>query len=414
MRVAIIGAGISGLVVAHLLRARHAVTVFEANDCAGGHVNTIRVDTADETLHVDTGFIVYNDRNYPNFERLLDGLGVASQPSTMSFSVSAEGEEFEYAGTPRGVLAQPGNLTRPAFLRMLWEYGRFNREARVLLEEGDDTVTLGGWLEERGFSEMFIERLIVPQASAVWSADPAHMWGFPARFLVRFLHQHGMLRLTGRPRWRTIRGGSARYVEALTAPFADRIRLRTPVTAIERRDDAVLVTPRGASPERYDHVVMATHSDQALALLADASNREREVLGAIRYQPNEAVLHTDRRMLPRRRAAWSSWNFHLLERPADRTTITYHMNTLQRLRTKHELCVTLNRTGAIDPERVIATVPYAHPVFTQAGCAAQARLAEISGVDRTHFCGAYWGWGFHEDGVVSGLQVAAALGERPA
>jgi len=412
MKVAIIGAGVSGLVVAHLLSRRHEITVFEAADYAGGHTNTIRVDTADQTLQVDTGFIVFNDRNYPNFERLLERLGVATQPSEMTFSVSAVDEDFEYAGSPRGLFAQPTNLTRPAFLRMIRDYVRFNRDARTLLEDGDDAQSLGDWLQERRFSDDFVHRLIVPQASAVWSADPAQMWSFPARFLVRFFHQHGMLSIAGRPQWRTVTGGSARYVEALTASFADRIRLHTPVSTIERRTDGVMITARGAEPERFDEVVLATHSDQALALLADASDREHELLAAIPYQDNEAVLHTDRRLLPRRRAAWSSWNFHLLDEPTGRSTVTYHMNTLQRLRAREELCVTLNRSDAIDRDRVIATIPYSHPVFTPAGWSAQARHHEISGVNRTHFCGAYWRWGFHEDGVVSALRVAERFGER--
>src|SRR3954469_21039129 len=234
MRIAIVGAGVSGLVCAHLLHERHDVTVFEAAAYPGGHTKTVRVDTSDETLHVDTGFIVYNDRNYPSFERLLERLGVAGRPSTMSFSVSAADEDFEYASTPRGLLAQPGNLTRPAFVRMLGEYVRFNRDARALLADGDDRVSLGDWLGERGYSRSFVDRLIVPQASAVWSADPVQMWSLPARFLVRFFHQHGMLSLTGRPRWRTVAGGSARYVEALTAPLGHRLRLRTPVDAVAR------------------------------------------------------------------------------------------------------------------------------------------------------------------------------------
>jgi predicted NAD/FAD-binding protein len=409
-RVAIVGAGVSGLTVAHLLHPRHDVTVFEAGAYAGGHTNTVRVDLPDETLNVDTGFIVFNDRNYPNFQRLLDKLGVESQRSTMSFSVSAVDEDFEYAGTPRGLLAQPGNLTRPAFVRMIGEYMRFNRDALALMESGDDTTSLGDWLAELRYSEGFIRRLIVPQASAVWSADPDQMWSFPARFLVTFFHNHGMLSLKGRPTWRTIKGGSARYVEALTAPFAERIRLRTPVERIERFDDHVLVTPRGGEPERYDEVVLATHADRSLAMLADATDREHQILEAIPYQPNEAVLHTDRTLLPRRRAAWSSWNYHLLDRPTGSSTVTYHMNTLQRLRSSHELCVTLNRTEAIDPARIIATIPYAHPVFTPEGWAAQRRHDEISGVGRTHFCGAYWRWGFHEDGVVSALRVAERFG----
>jgi predicted NAD/FAD-binding protein len=410
MKLAVVGAGVSGLVAAYLLHERHDVTVFEAGGHAGGHANTLRVDTAHETLDVDTGFVVFNDRNYPLFERLLARLGVGVQASSMSFSVSAVHEDFEYAGTPRGLIAQPGNLARPAFLRMVWEYGRFNREARRLLESGDARVSLGDWLQERHFSEAFVNRLIVPQASAVWSADPAQMWSFPALFLVRFFFNHGMLGLTGRPRWRTVSGGSARYVQALTAGFAQRIRLRTPVTAIERRDDAVFVTPRGGERERYDHVILAAHADQARRMLVDASAREHELLGAFPYQGNEAVLHTDRRLLPRRRAAWSSWNFHLLGEPIGRTTLTYHMNRLQRLRSRDELCVTLNRTAAVEPERIIATIPYAHPVFTPQGWAAQARHGEISGLARTHFCGAYWGWGFHEDGVASAVRVAERLG----
>jgi uncharacterized protein len=409
LRVAIVGAGISGLTVAHLLHPRHDITVFEAGSYAGGHANTVRVDLPDETLDVDTGFIVFNDRNYPNFERLLGRLGVACQPTTMSFSVSAVGEDFEYAGTPRGLLAQPGNLTRPAFVRMVGEYVRFNRDARVLLASGDDRTSLGDWLAELRYSDVFVRRLLVPQASAVWSADPRQMWSFPARFLVTFFHNHGMLSLTGRPRWRTVAGGSARYVQALTAPFTERVRLRTPVERIERFDGHVQVTPRGGEPERFDEVVLATHADQSLSMLADASEREREILEAIPYQPNEAVLHTDRSLLPRRRAAWSSWNYHLLDEPTGPSTVTYHMNTLQRLRSQHELCVTLNRTGAIDPAKVIATIPYAHPVFTAAGWRAQARHAEISGVNRTHYCGAYWRWGFHEDGVVSAQRVAERL-----
>jgi len=408
-RVAIVGAGVSGLTVAHLLHPRHDITVFEAGSYAGGHTNTIRVDLPDETLEVDTGFIVFNDRNYPNFQRLLAQLGVESQRSTMSFSVSAVGEDFEYAGTPRGLLAQPGNLTRPAFVRMIGEYVRFNRDSRVLLESGDDRTSLGDWLAERRYSDGFVQKLIVPQAAAVWSADPDQMWSFPARFLVTFFHNHGMLSLKGRPQWRTVAGGSARYVEALTAAFGDRIRLRTPVAAVERFPDHVLVTPRGREPERFDEVVLATHADQSLAALADATDREHEVLGAIPYQPNEAVLHTDRSLLPRRRAAWSSWNYHLLDEPTGASTVTYHMNTLQRLESAHELCVTLNRTAAIDPEQVIATIPYAHPVFTPEGWRAQDCHSEISGVNRTHYCGAYWRWGFHEDGVVSALRVAESF-----
>ena len=413
MRVAVVGAGISGLVVAHLLHHEHDITVFEAADYAGGHTNTIRVDTPNETHHVDTGFIVFNDRNYPNFERLLARIGVASQPSSMTFSVSDGRGDFEYNGSsPNGLFAKRAHLVTPWFHRMIADLARFNRAARELVEHPGDGPTLGKWLEQKRFSRPFIERLIVPQAAAVWSADPRQMWSFPARFLAEFFDNHGMLGFTDRPRWRTISGGSARYVNTLVAPWRHRLHLRAPVQAISRADDHVLVTPQGAEAERFDEVVIATHSDQALKLLTDASSSEHQILGAIPYQMNEAVLHTDRRLLPRRRRAWASWNYHLVDNPSDRATVTYHMNRLQSLRAEREFCVTLNRSDTIDPVKVIRKIAYAHPVYTPDGVKAQARVAEISGRNRTHFCGAYWGWGFHEDGVVSGLRVADRFGAK--
>jgi predicted NAD/FAD-binding protein len=413
MKVAVVGAGVSGLVVAYLLHPAHEVTVFETNGYAGGHTNTIRVDTPNETHEVDTGFIVFNDRNYPNFERLLGRVGVAWQPSTMSFSVSDGVGDFEYSsGSPNGLFAKRAHLVTPWFHRMVADLARFNRAARELLDDHAPGVSLRAWLEHHRFSRTFIERLIVPQASAVWSAAPRQMWSFPARFLAEFFDNHGMLSVRGRPSWRTVRGGSARYVEALTRPFSDRLRLRTPVHEVTRHHDHVLVMPRGGEAERFDEVVLATHSDQALALLADASDREREILGAIPYQPNEAVLHTDARMLPRRRRAWASWNYHLLPEPKPASTVTYHMNRLQSLRAEREFCVTLNHSERIDPARVIRRISYAHPVYTEAGVRAQARVGEIDGRNRTHFCGAYWGWGFHEDGVVSALRVGERFGAR--
>ncbi len=413
MRIAIVGAGISGLVVAHLLHREHEITVFEAGDYAGGHTNTIRVDTANETHHVDTGFVVFNDRNYPAFERLLARIQVSSQPSTMTFGVSDGVGDFEYSGgSPNGLFAKRAHLVTPWFHRMVADLARFNRRAHELLRYGDDRISLGDWLEQQRFSRQFIERLIVPQVSAVWSADPRQMWSFPARFLAEFFDNHGMLSFHGRPRWRTIRGGSARYVEALTRPFEHRLRLQTPVQSVRRAGDHVVVKARGAEAQRFDEIVLATHSDQALAMLADASDAEHAILSAFPYQRNEAVLHTDARMLPRRRRAWASWNFHLLQAPSGRATVTYHMNTLQTLRAEREFCVTLNRPEAIDPDRIIRSIPYAHPVYTSAGVNAQRRLTEISGRNRTHFCGAYWGWGFHEDGVISATRVAERFGAR--
>ncbi|MET0600884.1 MAG: FAD-dependent oxidoreductase [Baekduia sp.] len=413
MRIAVIGAGVSGLVAAHQLhRAGHELSVFEAAAYAGGHTNTVRIDEPDAALDVDTGFIVFNDRNYPNFERLLDRLGVASQPSDMSFGVGDEDGDFEYASTSaNGLFAKRAHLASPAFHKMVFDVRRFQREACALLSSDEDP-SLAEWLRDTRFSDAFVDKLIVPQAAAVWSADPEQMWSFPARFLVQFFDNHGMLDLKERPKWRVIQGGSKRYVEALTAPFGDAIRLRTPVESVVRTDGDVTITPRGGEPESYDHVVLAVHADQALAILgADATARERDLLGAFPFAPNEAVLHHDERLLPRRRRAWASWNYHLLSTPTGRPAVTYHMNRLQSLRSDRQWCVTLNRTEAIDPAKIVRTIQYAHPVFTVAGMRAQERVGEISGGrGRTHFCGAYWGWGFHEDGVVSGLRVARDLG----
>jgi predicted NAD/FAD-binding protein len=413
MRVAVVGAGVSGLVVAHLLHQAHEVAVFEANSYAGGHTHTVRVDTPNETHQLDTGFMVFNDRNYPNFERLLVRLGVGWQSSTMSFSVSDGVGDFEYSSaSPNGLFAKRGHLLTPWFHRMVADLARFNRAARDLLSDRAPEVSLREWLGHHRFSPAFIERLIVPQVSAVWSAAPRQMWSFPARFLAEFFDNHGMLSFRGRPRWRTVCGGSASYVEALTRPLSERLRLGTPVQAVTRDGDHVLVKPQGGEAERFDEVVLATHSDQALALLTDANDREHEILGAIPYQPNEVVLHSDARMLPRRRRAWASWNYHLLPEPKGVATVTYHMNRLQSLRAQQEFCVTLNHSERIDPARIIRRISYAHPVFTEAGVKAQARVAEIDGRNRTHFCGAYWGWGFHEDGVVSALRVGERFGAR--
>ncbi|HXD55569.1 MAG TPA: FAD-dependent oxidoreductase [Solirubrobacteraceae bacterium] len=415
MRVAIVGAGVSGLLAARLLHAEHEIAVFEAAGYAGGHTNTVRVQTPHGDRHVDTGFIVMNDRNYPTFTRLLDLLGVARQPTHMSFSVSAEREDFEYSGTPSGLLAQPRNLLSPAFRRMVLDLIRFNRELRRVLDgdvsDSRAAESLHDFLERHRFSRHFVERLIVPQAAAVWSADPRQMRTFPVRFLAEFFHNHGMLGFRDRPRWSTIAGGSARYVEALTAPFRERIRLSTPVAGIERGTDEVTLTTATGASERFDQVVIATHSDQALAMLRDPSEAERRVLGSIPYQRNEAVLHTDPSLLPRRRRVRAAWNYHLLERPKPLSTVTYWMNHLQRIEHPEDLCVTLNRTEAIDPERIIRRIDYAHPVFTPDGVAAQSRHREISGLaGRTHYCGAYWGWGFHEDGARSALAACEPFG----
>jgi predicted NAD/FAD-binding protein len=425
MKIAIVGGGVSGLTAAYLLHRDHQVTVFEAGDRVGGHAHTVRVDTADETHHLDTGFIVFNDRNYPNFERLLGRLGVPSQASEMSFGVSDGSGSFEYAShSLNGVFANRAHLLNVSFLRMVAEVPRFQRAATELLRSGDERISLRAWLQEQRFSSFFVERLIVPQASAVWSANPWQLWSFPALFLARFFDNHGMLGLRGRPRWQTIAGGSERYVEALASGFWDRVRLQSPVRSLTRNRDDVTVALDAGETLSFDHVVVATHADQALAMLADATRGEREILTAIPYQENEAILHTDRSLLPVRPAAWASWNYHLYQghkgdaglegREGDaRTAVTYHLNRLQKLPGEQQFCVTLNLAERIDPRLVIKRIGYAHPVYTPAGATAQRRIAEISGPEgRTHFCGAYWGWGFHEDGVTSALRVAESFGVR--
>ncbi len=411
MRIAIVGAGVSGLVAAHLLSPEHDVTLFEAGIAAGGHSNTARVETEAGSWDVDTGFIVCNDRNYPNFLRLLERLGVPTQPAEMSFGVADTVGDFEYNGASlNGLYAKRSHLVSPAFQRMVADLLRFNREARALLASDAPGPSLRDYLQQGGYSRMFVERLIVPQAAAVWSADPAQLWSFPARFLVEFFDNHGVLGFRDRPRWLTVQGGSRRYVEAIVAPLGDRVRLATPIRSIARHADHVEVAPAAGEPERFDHAVIAAHSDQALALLADPSERERELLGAFPYQPNDVVLHTDRGMLPRRRRAWASWNYHLLDREIGRPTVTYHLNRLQSLDADREFLVTLNRSEDVRREHVIARFRYDHPVFTPAGVAAQRRWDELDGVNRTSYCGAYWGWGFHEDGVVSALRACARFG----
>jgi uncharacterized protein len=411
VKIAIVGAGISGLVAAHLLHREHEIVVYEANAYAGGHTNTIRVDTPYETHHLDTGFIVMNDRNYPNFTRLLDRLGVARQPTHMSFSVKAEEHDFEYSGTPLGLFCQPANLASPRFQRMIVDLLRFNRGLRRLLEHEESGESMQDFLSRHRFSRWFVDRLVTPQISAVWSADPRQTGSFPARFIAEFFSNHGMLGFRDRPRWSTIAGGSARYVEALTAPFRDHIRLESPVRSITRHSGDVEILTEGAGAETFDQVILATHSDQALRMLSDPSAREHELLSTIPYQHNEAVLHTDGAMLPRRRTARAAWNFHLLREPKPLSTVTYYMNHLQRLRSEHDFCVTLNRTEAIDPATIIRTIPYTHPVYTPGGVASQSRHASISNLSRrTHYCGAYWGWGFHEDGVLSAIRACEPFG----
>ena len=409
MKIAIIGSGIAGNTIAYHLHKAHEITVFEAGNHIGGHTHTHDIVVAGKQHAVDTGFIVFNDRTYPNFIALLDELGVEWKPSHMSFSVHCEKSGFEYNGTTlNSLFAQRRNFLRPSFYRMIGEILRFNKTAPELLEDGPE-IRLGDYLAQQGYSRNFIDYYIVPMGSAIWSTEARQMMEFPARFFVRFFHHHGMLTVNNRPQWRVIKGGSARYVEALTASFRDRIRLNTPVQQVRRLKRSVRVKPYNGPEEQFDWVVFACHSDQALAMLADPGAAEKDILGAIPYQENSVYLHTDAVMMPKRKLAWAAWNYHVTPEPADRVAVTYNMNILQGLDAAEPVLVTLNHTGNINPAKVIKRLTYHHPVYTTEGARAQARHGEISGVNRTLYCGAYWRNGFHEDGVVSALTALEQL-----
>ncbi len=416
MRIAIVGTGISGLVCGSALAPRHELHVFEAADYIGGHTNTVDVpaDMPGQTLPIDTGFIVFNDFTYPNFCAMIAALGVRWQPTDMSFSVQCERDGLEYCGSNLNTLfAQRRNLLRPAFHRMLRDILRFNREAPQAAANGHAAASLRDYLHAERFSREFIDRYIIPMGAAIWSADPGQFDRIPLRFFVQFFEQHGMLRGMNRRPWRTITGGARAYVALLVQPFRNRIRLRAPIESIRRFEAHVELTPRGGAPERFDQVVLALHSDQALRCLADASEAERQILSAIRYQANQAVLHGDPRLLPSRRRAWAAWNYFVPARPSAAPAVSYYMNALQSLPTRRPWIVSLNRGAAIDAASIARVIEYHHPVFTAESVAAQQRWAQISGVRRTHYCGAYWGFGFHEDGVRSALRVCDALQARP-
>ena len=410
MRIAVIGSGIAGLASAWLLSRRHEVVLFEANAHLGGHTHTHDVELGGRRYTVDTGFIVHNPRHYPLLTRLFGGLGVESQPTTMSFSVQHEASGREYNATSLdGLFCQRRNLFSPRFIGMVRDIMRFYREAPALLDAGVDDPTLGEYLRRHGYGAAFRDEHLVPMASALWSSPPDRILEFPARYLVRFMANHQMLQVADRPQWRVVRGGSSRYVQALRERWRVRERLACPVFSVARDDRGVNVRST-VGTERFDQVVLACHSDQALALLGDASARERAVLGAMPYQANEVVLHTDRRLLPRHPKAWAAWNAFVPQEAEAPCTVSYCMNLLQGIDAPEPLVVTLNRSAAIDPERVLRRVHYHHPVYTREAVAAQQRKAEIQGLNRTWFAGAYWGWGFHEDGLRSAVEVAAALG----
>ncbi len=420
-RVAIVGSGVAGLTCAHVLGPHHDVTLFEADRRLGGHANTVTVDDplAGE-LRIDTGFIVHNDRNYPNLVKLLSELGVATTDTEMSFGVTdrdptSRTHGLTYRATsPNTLFADRRNLAQPAMWRMLRDIRRFYRDANAYLDATDDhqandDVSLDQFVVAHSYSRDFVELHLIPMGAAVWSATPAGFGKFPVRSLFTFLANHGLLSVRDRPQWRTIVGGSRTYVDAIASRFSGEIRLDQPVQKVIRGDGEVEIqTSEG--PDRFDRVVLAVHSDQALDILGDPTDDERRVLGRVRYQTNRATLHTDVSMLSPQRRAWSAWNYDRRSDNQSLSTVTYDMTTLQRLPGTHRYLVSLNSEHLIDPSSVIASFDYAHPVFDSAAVAAQRRFAEIDGVDRVHYCGAWWGHGFHEDGVVSGLRVCERIG----
>jgi predicted NAD/FAD-binding protein len=404
MKIAIIGSGISGNTLAWHLHQAHEVTVFEAGAHIGGHTHTHEIHAFGEQYHIDTGFIVYNNWTYPHFIEMLDRLGVETQASDMSFSVRDEVSGLEYNGTNlNSLFAQRRNLLSPSFIGMIQDILRFNKEAPALLDQAQADMPFGEYLKANRYGKSFIKNYVIPMGSAIWSSSPEQMFSFPAKFFIQFFHNHGMLSVSDRPEWRVIKGGSKAYVEKLSQGFKENIQLNTPIQAVRRSPDGVMVKPQNKPEEHFDWVFFACHSDQALALLEDPSKDELEVLSAIPYQNNQIVLHTDASLMPKKKLAWAAWNYHLTEQPLNLAAVTYNMNILQSLESPEPFLVTLNHTAKIDPAKIIKTLQYTHPVFTPAGIAAQLRHADISGVKRTCYAGAYWRNGFHEDGVVSAL-----------
>lgn len=409
-RIAVIGSGISGLSAAYYLSRRHEVHVFERDNRLGGHTHTVMVESDHGPIPVDTGFIVHNDRTYPNFRRLMDELGVETQPSDMSFAVTGNDGAFEYSSRGlEGFFAQKRNYFSRDHYTLLREILRFNREApKFLLRPAAEGMTLGEFLDDQEYSPVFVDRYLVPMAGAVWSMAPEVMPMFPAVTLIRFMQNHGMLGLNTHPQWKVIRGGSHAYLPPLTAPVGQRITKDATITSIERSDPGVTLRFPDRPARQFDEVVFACHGDQILPLLAQPTELERKILSCFTTSRNETRLHTDSTLLPKRAAARASWNYLLGD--SGKVTMTYHMNRLQSLRTAEDYCVTLNANGHVNPARALRRMVYEHPLYTKAAIRAQERWAEISGKNHTHFCGAYWFYGFHEDGVRSGMRVAEALG----
>jgi predicted NAD/FAD-binding protein len=410
--IAVVGAGIAGLSAAYFLSRRHRVHLFEKDRRLGGHTHTLLVPSADGELALDTGFLVHNDRTYPNLVRLFGELGVETRDSDMSFAVSCRRTGLEYSSRGvNGFFADRRTLFSPAHLRLLREIVRFNAEAPALLTRpGADETTLGAFLDAAGFTAGFADRYLLPMAAAIWSAAPSAIRDFPALTLVRFFDNHGLLTLASQPTWKVLVNGSHAYVPPITAPLGQHIHLGAAPTAIRRDDTGVTLTFAGREPKRFDQVVLACHGDQVLPLLANPTRAERDVFSGFATSTNTAWLHTDVSVLPGRQRAWASWNYLLAPDPGASPTVTYDLNRLQGLAARERYLVTLNPSVRIDERRVIGRFVYAHPLYTRGAIGAQARWHDVSGVDRIHYCGAYWGYGFHEDGLNSALRVARSLG----
>lgn len=412
MKIAIIGSGISGLTAARALYAEHEITLYEARARLGGHTHTVAVQRPENTYQVDTGFIIYNTQTYPNFCRMMNDIGVVGQPTIMGFSVKCEQTGLEYnSESIRQLFAQKRNLVNPRFWRMIQDLLRFQRTAADHLEDGKGEIPFGDYLKAEGFSDIFIEKFIVPMGSALWSSSYAQMFRFPAKFFIRFFKNHGLLTIRDHPQWLVVPGGSSRYVERLIEPFAERIRYHSPVKAVE--DEGHQVRVFTADDEAtYDAVVMACHADQALQLLQNPSRQASTLLGAFPYQRNDVVLHTWDPILPRKRSAWASWNYHIPAQMPDLACLTYNMNILQSIQAPVTFCVTLNYPNPIPESHVIQRLVYHHPVFTPEGVAAQQEHDTLNRAGNIVYCGAYWRYGFHEDGAWSALQAIEHLKQR--
>jgi predicted NAD/FAD-binding protein len=415
-KVAIVGTGISGLTCGYYLHKEHDVTLFEANDYIGGHTATVDVSLNGKAYAIDTGFIVYNDRTYPNFIKMMKEVGVEGIPTQMSFSVRNDGNGLEYNGhTVSTLFAQKRNWANPKFYRFIFEILRFNKLAkRFANEQSSNSQTLGDFLDDHNFSAFFTDNYVLPMGAAIWSSTLADMRAFPLMFFLRFFLNHGLLDITNRPQWYVIKGGSRSYISPLTKGFAERIHLNSPVEKVVRSDNGVGVQVHGEM-HWFDDVIFACHSDQAMQMLSDISSAEQEILGDMAYQANEVVLHTDIELLPKRKVAWAAWNY-LLEGSEEEQqrlpSLTYNMNILQHVKSEHTFCVTLNSTEQINPNKILRSFTYHHPMFTTESIAAQQRKDEVQGKQSTRFCGAYWYNGFHEDGVRSALDVVQGLEEK--